>query len=42
MVALSLGGLLGAAGCSEGDGTSFRDAFNAFGDAFANWINQVF
>lgn len=30
------------AGC-HGDGqTSFRDAFNALGDAFRNWIDRVF
>jgi|WetSurMetagenome_2_1015567.scaffolds.fasta_scaffold571681_2 hypothetical protein len=42
MAVLSLCGLFVAVGCDGGDGTSFRDAFNAFGDAFSNWINQVF
>jgi hypothetical protein len=42
LAVLGLVGLFAAVGCDGEDGTSFSDAFNSLGDAFSNWVNQVF
>jgi hypothetical protein len=42
VAALALGGLSVIAGCDEEEETSFSDAFNSLGDAFSDWVDQVF